>query len=448
MLGGTCTLIGTSTNLVVSEAAQSHGLAGFGMFEFTSVGLVLLAAGTAYQLLIGRQLIPERVQAESLTQGFALDRYISEVVVLPDSPLVGKTVSGAELGERFELDVLAHVRDNVARGMPDGHGSLEAGDVLRVSAPAAALVRLPPASGLVVKPGRHPDVAELKAADSVLLEAVITPASDLEGRTLKSVDFRNRFGATAIAIRRHGLELRAKIGKLPLAVGDELLILAHRNRLESLSQQSSFVILEELELPVLRPLHAVTACSIFAGVVVAATLDVLPIAGAAVLGAVLMVVAGALPLRRVYRSIDWQVLFMLAGLIPLGMAMHSTGAAELAVTKVVGLASGLGPAAVLSAFFLVAAFLTGFMSNAATAALLAPLAIGCGHALDVDPRPFLVALAFAASAAFWTPVGYQTNLLVHGPGNYRFIDFVKVGGPLTLISWIVCSLLIPILFPF
>jgi di/tricarboxylate transporter len=161
-----------------------------------------------------------------------------------------------------------------------------------------------------------------------------------------------------------------------------------------------------------------------------------------------MVLTGCLPIRKIYSEIDWRVVFLLAGLIPLGIALETSGAAERAVQGLLGLIGDLGPTAVLSAFFLLASLLTGFMSNAATAALLAPLAISCGNALDVDPRPFLMALAFAASAAFYTPIGYQTNLLVYGPGGYRFTDYVKVGGPLNLLVWLLATLFIPVLFPF
>ena len=448
MLGGTCTLIGTSTNILVDSIGQDQGFAPFRMFEFSALGLVLVTVGTLYILLVARKTIPDRIPAESPDQDFHLNRYLSEIVILEGSPLIGQTIVEARFGERFELEMLAHGREGEIHGLPAGHDKLEAGDLLLVSGSADALMRLNDSAGLAVKPGRHPDVADLKAADSVVLEAVIAPTSDLEGRTMKGVGFRNRFGATALAVRRHGLNIRAKIGHLRLAVGDELLILAPRHALDRLKRQSSFVVLQELEVPVLKPVRATLTILIAAGVVVAATAGWLQIVEAAVIGAVLMVLTGCLSHRRIYQSIDWQVIFLLAGLIPLGVAMQHSGAAEWAVNLLLRYAGGWGPHVVLSLFFLLTSLLTGFMSNTATAALLAPLSINIALQLGVDPRPFLVALTFAASAAFWTPIGYQTNLLVYSPGGYRFRDFVLVGGPLTLIVWILSSLLIPVLFPF
>ena len=191
-----------------------------------------MLCGGAYMLLVGRHLIPERVQAESLTEGFHLNRYLGEVVVLEGSPLVGNTLVEAQLGERYDLEVLGHVRDKVMRSVPGGYHTLQEGDILLVKAPAAALVQLRDTAGIAVRPGRRPGDTALRSADSALMEAVITPNSDLDGRSLKGVDFRNRFGATALAVRRHGEDIREKIGHVRLTVGDELLILAPRSSLE------------------------------------------------------------------------------------------------------------------------------------------------------------------------------------------------------------------------
>lgn len=448
MLGGMCTLIGTSTNILVSSLASDRGIRPFEMFEFTKLGLVLFGAGLVYMMLGGRRLLPDRIEPENLTEGYHLNRFLSEALVLPGSVLVGKTLPEAQLGARYDLEVLGLIRADGRRLQPGEDERLEEGDLLLVKAPAAALVQLHDRAGIAIKPGRHPDDADLRSSDSVLIEAVVMPNSPLRGRTLKGVDFRHRYGATALAIRRHGEDILEKIGKVRLRLGDEMLVLAPRKSLERLRQETDFVVLEEHDVPVLNPATAITSGLIVAGVVTTAALGLYTVAEAAVVGSVLMVLTGCLPIRKIYSEIDWRVIFLLAGLIPLGIALETSGAAASAVHGLLWLIGDLGPTVVLAAFFLVAALLTGFMSNAATAALLAPLAITCGTSLGVDPRPFLMALAFAASAAFYTPIGYQTNLLVYGPGGYRFTDYVKLGGPLTILVWILATLLIPVLFPF
>lgn len=447
MLGGTCTLIGTSTNILVASYASTHDIEPFGMFEFSSLGLVLFGIGGIYLVGAGR-LVPDRVPPESLTEGYHLNRYLSEVVILEDSPLIGQTLREARLGERHDLEVLGLYRDKQMLGLPGDDTRLESDDVLIVKAPAAALVQLRETMGLVTKHGRHPDDADLRSVDSALIEVVVAPNSRLEGQTLKSIDFRHRYGATALAIRRHGEDMRDKIGRVRLQVGDELLTLAPRRSLERLRSQSDFVVLQEIDVPVLRPLHAAAALLIVAGVVGFAAAGIVPIAESALCGSVLMVVTRCVVARRVYEAVDWRIVIMLACLIPFGTALERSGAADDAVRALLGVAESWGPTAVLAAIYMLTSLLTGILSNTATAVLLTPLAISTASALGVDPRPFLVAVTFAASSAFYTPIGYQTNLLVYGPGGYRFLDFVRVGGPLNLVLWIAATLLIPRFFPF
>jgi len=448
MLGGTCTLIGTSTNILVSSIAEQHGQPPFGMFEFSVIGLLLTAACGTYLLLVGRRFIPERIHAESLTEGFNLNRYLGEVVVVEGSPLIGQTIVEAGLGEKYDLEVLGHVRASVMHSVPDTHGPLAQGDILLVKAAAPALLQLRERAGIMVRKGRSPGDADLRSDESALVEAVVAPNSVLDGRTLKGVDFRNRFGATALAVRRHGEDILEKVGHVRLQVGDELLVSAPRRNLGRLRREGAFLVLQELEVPVVKPLAALTAVGIVAAVIISATLGYYSIAEAALIGSVAMVLTGCVQARKVYDCIDWSVIFLLAGLIPLSIALETTGAAGWAVDALFALSGSWGTTAVLSLFFLMATLLTGFMSNAATAALLAPLAITAAAKLGVSPRPFLIALTFAASAAFYTPIGYQTNLLVYGPGGYKFTDYVRVGGPLTLIYWLLAVFLIPMAFPF
>ncbi|MDX1389429.1 MAG: SLC13 family permease, partial [Acidobacteriota bacterium] len=446
--GGMCTLIGTSTNVLVSSLAVQHGLRPFGMFEFSTLGVVLLVVGGIY-LVVARGLLPERVVGDrSLTERYDLSPYLSEVEILPESPLAGKTIAEARLGERHDLVILGLSRRGGDARPPGVLDRLREGDRLLVKAPLGTLLGLLDRMGLSVSTGRHPDDQKLRSANAVLIEAVVTPQSALEGNTLKRANFRRRYGATALAIHRPGADFVDKIGRVALRVGDQLLILAHRKNLEPLKGQTDFVVVEEIEVPVLRPKRTLASIAIIAGVVITAAMGFYPIAVSALVGSVLMVATGCLPLTKVHRSVDWSVIVLLGGLIPLGTALEKTGAADQAVGGFFWLLGDAGPHVVLSAFFLVTCVLTGFMSNTATAALMVPLAITTARSLGVDPHSFLIAATFAASMAFYTPVGYQTNLLVYGPGGYRFADYLKVGGPLALICWALATWLIPVFFPF
>ena len=334
------------------------------------------------------------------------------------------------------------------RGVGDGYGQMEAGDILLVQAAAQTLMQLRDRAGISVRPQKKHDDSDLKSGDQVLFEAVITSHSELEGRTLKEVDFRNSFGATALAIRRGGQDIIEKIGHIRLRLGDELLVLAPRRSFGKMRQQRAFIVLQELDVRTLRPLHAAMASLIIVAVVGIAAFGIYPIVTTAIAGSVAMVLTRCLPIRRVYREIDWVVIVLLAGLIPLGVALEKTGVAATSAEFLLKFSGDYGAHVSLGVFIMLTAVLTGAMSNTATAALLAPLAIQLAAALNVDARPFLVGLTFAASAAFYTPIGYQTNLLVYGPGGYRFMDYFRVGGPLTLLYWAVVTWLVPIFFPF
>jgi di/tricarboxylate transporter len=448
MLGGTCTLIGTSTNIIVSSYARDQGMGPIGMFELSPVGVVLFAVCGVFIVVASRWLLPERVAAESFTEDYHLRPFLSEVLIPEGSVLAGASLAEARLAERYDLEVLDIFRGDRRLDLPGPEVRLREHDVLIVKASARALARLRDDTGLAMRHGRHPDDAELGAADSVLVEVLVPANSRLEGRTLKQVDFRRRYGAVVLAVRHHGADLVEKVAHVRLALGDEMLVLARTDSLERLRRQRDLVVLQELDLQLLRTPHVMTSLAIVGGVVVTAAAGLLSIAEAAVVGSVLMVVTRCLPLRRVYESIDWRVIVLLAGLIPLGTALESSGAAQKIVGGMIRLVGDQGPTAALGALFFLTLLLTGFMSNNAAAALLAPLAVVAAGSLGVESRPFLMAVTFAASGAFYTPIGYQTNLLVYGPGGYRFIDYLRFGGPLALLYGGLATLLIPVFFPF
>jgi di/tricarboxylate transporter len=442
MFGGVCTLIGTSTNILVSSIAEQHGLAPFGMFELSRLGLVLFAAGALYLLTVGVRLIPDRRAGADLTQSYGMGDYLTEILVLPESSAVGRSLRESPLVRDLDLDVLEIHRDG-RRLAAGAETVLEAGDLLRVRCDVEKIRRAEEQKGIVLKSGLKWREEDLRSSETSLLEVLVAPGSALEGKTLKETGFRQIYGGTALAIRHRGELMRERLGTTQLRSGDVLLVEVRRDRIEALKRIQDFVIVSEIGLE--EPLRGKLplALVIVAGAVAAATLGVLPIVGSAILGSVLLVLTGCLTLEEAYQAIEWRVIFLLGGILPLGIALESTGAARLLSSLLVDTVGIWGPVAMVSVFYLLTSLLTEAMSNNATAALLAPIAISAAAALDVDPRPFLVAVTFAASASFMTPVGYQTNTLIYGPGHYRFTDFLRVGTPLNFLFWLIATLLIP-----
>lgn len=443
MFGGVCTLIGTSTNILVSSIAAQHGLSPFGMFELSPLGLVMFALGALYLLTAGIRLIPDRRAGADLTQSYGLGDYLTEILVLPESPAVGRLLRESPLVRDLDLDVLEIQRGGRALLEPGPETVLAAGDLLRVRCDVRKIHQAEKQEGIVLKSGLKWRDEDLRSSRPSLLEAVIVPGSALEGKTLKDAGFRQIYGGTALAIRHRGEVMRERLGLTRLQAGDVLLVEVRRDRIEALKRNPDFVIVSEIGLDEPRRGKLLLALAIVAGVVASATFGLLPIVGSAILGAVLLVLTRCLTLDEAYQAIEWRVVFLLGGILPLGIALETTGAARLLSSLLVDTIGAWGPVALLSAFYLVTSLLTEAMSNNATAALLAPIAISAASSLGVDPRPFLVAVTFAASASFMTPVGYQTNTLIYGPGHYRFGDFLRIGTPLNILFWVAATLLIP-----
>lgn len=447
MFGGVCTLLGTSTNILVNTIAVQHGLRPFGIFEFSSLGLVFFGTGLLYMVVAGARLVPARREPAGLTQTYLMSQYLTEVTLLPDSPSVGTPMHQAPLVHELDLDVIQIRRGGRSILMPLPDAVLQAGDVLRVRCDVGKIQRLQQQEGVALKPKTAWHDEDLETAEALLVESVVAPNSILDGRTLKDVGFRNTFGATVLAVRHRDRMLHERLARTRLVAGDVLLLEVPRGRLEQLRQHGAFVIVSEVPLPTVRPNRVAAAVAILAAVVATATLGLAPIAATATAGCVLMILTGCLTLEEAYRAIEWKVIFLLAGVLTLGVALEKTGGAELIARGIVGTVGGWGPVAMVSAFYLVTSLLTETMSNNATAALVAPIALVTAEATGVDPRPFLMAVTFAASASFLTPVGYQTNTLIYGPGQYRFRDFFRVGLPLNLMFWLLATWLIPRIWP-
>lgn len=444
MFGGVCTLIGTSTNILVSSIAERHGLEPFGMFEMSGLGLIFFGAGSAYMLLIGVRLIPERKGEEDLRKLFGIGDYLIEIVLEPEARSVGQVLAESPLLRDLSIRSVEVFRDGRLVEGPRDRVILNAGDHLKVRCDLENFRKLKDRRGISLRHETGPKAGE----DAVLVEAVVARGSTLDGRSLRQARFRSRYGLTALAVRHRGQVMRDDLDTMPLRAGDVLLFEMEENHLDQLRDDKTFVLVSQVELPVFRKSRMAMAVAIVAAVVAAAATGIVPIVAGAIVGCILMVLTRCLTREEAYGAINWQVIFLLGGVITLGTALEKSGAAALLAGYLVETVGSFGPVALVSAFYLATSLLTEMMSNNATAAMLAPIAIAAAESYGVDSRPFLMAIAFAASASFMTPVGYQTNTLIYGPGQFRYADFLRVGGPLNILFWVLSTIFIPRFWPF
>ncbi|MFB6375072.1 MAG: SLC13 family permease [Bradymonadaceae bacterium] len=447
MFGGMCTLIGTSTNILVSSIIAEHEMAAIGMFEMAPVGIVCFVAGALYLLTLGDQIIPEREGRCELTETYEMGDYLTEVEIAPPRGQTYRPVGRSYILEEDDIDILEVVRHGEPLRPGDVSLNLEPGDRVRIRGSAEAIRRLTDRKDIRLRPGAPVGTSEITGGEAELFEAVVAPDSMLDGSTLNDVDFDEMFGAKPLAIRRQRELTHRDLRNVELRGGDVLLLQAPEGRMNQLQEHTAFVVLSELGLPDFRTEMIPTALAIIVGVVALAALDLVPIVVSALLGALTMTFLGILRPEDAYKAINWQVILLLAGLIPLGIALENTGGIALISELLIDVAGGYGPYVMLATFYLITVLLTGIMSNQATAILFTPLAIESAQATGYDPRPFVFAVTFAASASFLTPVGYQTNTLIYGAGQFEFKDFMTAGTPLTLLFWGLVTLLIPVIWP-
>jgi len=448
--GGVCTLIGTSTNILVSGIAVRNGQPPIGMFELSGLGACLFAATFLYLVTIAPRLLPDEMGTPltPLAERYQLHSYLAELEVPEDSPYAGKCLAEAQLEKLLDVEVLEIMRGEARRWLPDPDETLEPGDILLVRGPIAELLKTRAHPGLKIRRDRHAEKTTLEGEDVVLVEAVVPPGSALVGRTLKRSQFRRRHRSQVLAIRHHDELQRRKVGQVRLAVGDVLLVQGHRADLAEMREGAELILMEEVSPHVRSWKRTAFALAVITAVVSVAALGFAPILLTAMAGVAALVFGKILTVDQAYEAIDWKVIFLLAGVIPLATAIDQTGGAALMARGMSAVLGSLGPWAVLSVFFLATSVLTQIISNNATAALLAPIAFAVAARAGVSPRPLLVAITVAASTSFMTPIGYQTNAMVMGPGRYRVMDFVRVGTPLNVAIWIMASILIPVFFPF
>ena len=454
IFGGTCSLIGTSTNILVSGIAEKSGLEPFSMFLLTPVGGLLLIAGILYMVFIGIRILPGHQSEGNLEQKFGVRDYLAEIELGAQADSVEKKIMEAPLVRQLDLDIIEVRRANGNRHyLPQGDLVLKAGDVLKVRCNMDKMLLLKEKEQLSSTASIRINNNHFTDKNTTLVELVIMSKSEFEGKTLRQLDFRRKYRAAPLAIKHREEVLHEKLQDVPLQPGDIILAEVKTHYLDNLKeqekqQQSPFIVLSEAGTSDFNRKKFYKVAAIGAAVILAATFNILPIMMAVIAGAALFVLTGCLDMKDFYHAIEWKVVFLLAGALSLGAAMENSGLASILAGGLVEQLGPWGPAAILSGIYLVTSMLTEMMSNNATAALVAPIAIATAASLGVSPLPFLLAVTFAASASFMTPVGYQTNTMIYAAGQYKFKDFLKVGTFLNLLFWLLASFLIPFFFPF
>jgi di/tricarboxylate transporter len=447
LLGGNMTLIGTPPNVLAANILAARGLPALNFFDFTPTGLIVFGAGVLYMVLMGRRLLPVRESQQERREAYRLREYVSEVRLAPDSPLAGKTLVESRLGADYDLTVIGIVRGGVVRTALHRDVRLQADDLLIVEGAVENLMRARAPLGLLLEAAEKPELAQLESEDSHIVEATLAPRSPMVGRTLREMRFRDRYGFTALAIWRRGEVLTQRLRDVRLRFGDALLLQGPRERLPALQEGDEFLVLEPVMLELRRRPKAPLAVGIMGLVLGLVALADFHISTAMVIGAVLMVLTRCLTMDEAYQSIEWRSVFLIAGMLPLGLAMESTGTARFLADGIVGALGGFGPLAVMAGIYVLASLVTEPMSNAAATVLIVPIAIDIALGLGADPRPFVLATVIAASTSFLTPVGHQANVLVLGPGGYRFFDYTRVGALLNVVILIATLTFLPMIWP-
>jgi di/tricarboxylate transporter len=452
LLGGNMTMIGTPPNILASSILESYGdIEPFSFFDFTPMGIVVLTAGILYIALLGRRLLPRRTAGGGLADSYPVQAYLTEARVADDSPLIGKTVREADLESQHGLNVI-HIhlccQEGETVSAMTAH-RLEPGDELHLEATADAILAASQTLGLAPVPDRaiQPWEPEPERAAFELAEVVLAPSSRFRGQTLRQMDFRSRFGLAVLAIRHEGRTLFARLGDVSLDFGDSLLLQGSVDKINLLRRERDFLLLDMPPLEMRRTRKAPVSVAILLGVLVVVAAGWLHVSAAMFIGALLMVLSGTLTMDEAYRSIEWKSVFLIAGMLPLGLAMENTGTAQLLADQIVALVGNWGPLAVMMGIYLMTGLLTEVMSNAAATVLAVPIAIDAARSLGANPQAFVMAIVIAASTSFLMPIGHQVNVLVFGPGGYRFADFARVGVWLNLILFILTALILPLIWP-
>ncbi|MCH8341178.1 MAG: SLC13 family permease [Chloroflexi bacterium] len=447
LLGGAMTLIGTPANILATGILAERGLPTFGFFEFAPMGIVVLVTGVLYMVLIGRRLLPVREGALGREEVYNIRDYVTEVRVSPESSLIGKTLLESRLGQDFDLTVLALQRENGKQPRLRRDIVIQIGDLLIVESSASDLMAARQSLGLTVEAEQKFDLGSLERGDVQLIEATLAPRSHIVGRSLRDVRFRDRYGFTALAISRQGEVITQRLRDVPLKFGDSLLLQGPPRRVKQLQEGENFLVLEPIETEQFRRNKAPIAVAALVLAIGLAIFAGMAISLAMVIAAVIMILAGALRIEEAYESVDWRTVFLVAGMLPLGLAMELTGTARLLADVILEVFEPYGARAALAGIYLLAALITQPMSNAAAIVLIVPIALDTADGLDANYKTFTMAVVIGAATSFLSPVGHKANVLVFGPGGYKFTDYARVGAILTVLLLIVSMIFLPIFWP-
>ena len=452
ILGGTLTLVGTSTNLLVNSIYVAQpGAEPLGMFEFMRYGVILMTVGLLYILFIAPKLLPSRTTTSSLTKSYHLGGYLTEMKVTSDSPLNGKTCLDRSINKNYDVMVLDILRDGNMITNSIRLTRLRTGDILFVRGTLENFLRMKEVEKVALLTDEKLTQEELEQEDNVLVECLLTNKSELVGQSLMSGNFRRRFGSFILAIRREGMILRKKIAHVVLNAYDTLLVYGPENKVNDLSKSGEFIVLGEVGAELRKQRFWWMTIVVILGTIGLAALGIMPIVKSAMMGVVALLALSIISPQESYQSINWQVIVLISALIPVGIVIQKTGTAEWIGGFISTIARSAPiewqPKVLLALIYLLTIILTEISSNAATAIIMTPVALAVTQQMGFEPRAFIFAVAFAASASFITPVGYQTNLMVYGPGGYKFSDYIRVGFPLALVFWVMAIYILPILWP-
>ena len=433
ILGGTLAMIGASTNLVVDGMAQRAGLPPFGIFDITPVGVIVAIAGGLYLLVAARFFMPDRSTATSLAEARGRSQFLVEVLIPHDSPYLGLSVDLVPFFSGNDREVIDVVRGDASLRREMGDVRLSVGDIVVLKSPVANVLTLRDKRGMNWGGAADDDFEPVAVRSNRVIEAIVGPHSRLLGRTLRNERLRRRYGVYPIALHRYDEDLQERLEDIPLALGDTILIEGAPDDLGRLAEDAGLINLAEPREQGLRLRMAPVALGAFASVILLSAFEILPIAAAGWIAVALVLVARCIDVEEAFASVEWRVLTLIYAMLTVGRALENSGALTYVVDLLLPWFRGWPPIAVLAAIYACASLLTEIVTANAVAVIMTPIAISVARMLGLDPAAFAVAVMFAASASFSTPVGYQTNTLVYAAGGYRFTDFVKIGVPLNII---------------